>query len=109
MVRMPNNETILSCNTAKINLQMLNEQAMKVHVFEDLNNNLLSVGQLFDAGYDVKFNKYKATLHNSNNIFLSAKRDHTNGLWRSTLTEYTSKINNVGNDSPLQSRTKQKQ
>jgi hypothetical protein len=93
---MPNNEMILSCNTAKLNLPMLNEQERKVHVFRDLNNNLLSVGQLCDARYDVKFTKHKATVHNNNNILLTAKRDHTNGLWRSPLTEYTSKINNVG-------------
>jgi hypothetical protein len=95
-VRIPNNETILSCNTAKLNLPMLNEQARKAHVFEDLNKKLLSVGQLCDAGYDVKFTKHKATVHINNNIGLTAKRDHTNGLWRSPLTEYTSKINNVG-------------
>jgi hypothetical protein len=93
---MPNNEKILSCNTAKLNLPMLNEQTRKAHVFGDLNNNLLSVGQLYDDGYDVKFNKHKAPVHYSNNIVLTAKRDHTNGLWRSPLTEYTIKINNVG-------------
>jgi hypothetical protein len=95
-VRMLNNETILSCNTAKLNLPILNEQARKAHVFEDLNKNLLSVGQLCDAEYDVKFTKHKEILHSNNNIVLTAKRDHTNGLWRSPLTEYTRKINNLG-------------
>jgi hypothetical protein len=95
-VRMPNNKTILACNTSKLNLPMLNEQARKAHVFGDLNNNILLVGQLCDAGYDVKFTKHKATLHNNNNIVLTTKRDHTNGQWRSPLTEYTSKINNLG-------------
>jgi hypothetical protein len=73
-VRMPNNETILSCNKAKLNLPMLNEQARKAHL-------KLSVGQLCDAGYDVKFNKHKATVHNNNNIVLTV-----NGLWRPPLT-----------------------
>jgi hypothetical protein len=98
-VRMPNNETILSYNSAKLNLPMPNEQARKAHAFGDLNNNLLSVGQLCDAGYDVKFTK-QGNRHNNNNIVLTAKRDHTNGMWRSPLTGYTIKINNVGTTPP---------
>jgi hypothetical protein len=95
-VRMPNNKKILSCNTVKLNLPMINEQARKAYVFGDLNNNLLSVGQLCVTGYDVKFTKHKATVHNNTNIVLTEKRDHTNGLWRSPLADYTIKINNVG-------------
>jgi hypothetical protein len=87
---MPNDETIQSCNTSKQNLPTLNKQARKAHVFGDLNNNLLSVGQLCGAGYNVKFDKHKATMHNNTEIVLTAKHDHSNGLWRSPLT------NNIG-------------
>jgi hypothetical protein len=59
---MANDETLQSCNTAKLNLSTMKEQARKSHVFGDLNNNLLSVGQLCDSGYDVKFDKHKATV-----------------------------------------------
>jgi hypothetical protein len=57
---------------------MLNEQARKAHVFENLNNNLISVGQLCDVRYNSKFTKHKATVHSNNNIVPTAKRDHTN-------------------------------
>jgi hypothetical protein len=57
-----------------------------VHVFGDLNNNLLSVGQLCDAGCDVKFDTHKATVHAKTEIVLTAKCDHSNGLWRAPLT-----------------------
>jgi hypothetical protein len=95
--RMPNDETIMSCNTVKLNLPMLNKQARKAHVFRELNNNLLSVGQLCDAGYNVKFDKQKATVHNKNEILFTAKCDHSNGLWRLPLTDCTANIINTTN------------
>jgi hypothetical protein len=93
---MPNYETIQSCNTAKLNLPTLNAQARKMHVFGDPNNNLLSLGQLYDAGYDVKFDKHKAMVHNNAEIVLTEKHDDSNGLWRSPLTNNISKTNNIG-------------
>jgi hypothetical protein len=91
-VRMPNNETILSYNTAKLHLPTLNAQARKSHVFKGLNNNLLYVGQLCDAGYNVNL---EATVHEKSNIIITAKRDHSNGLWRAPLTDHMHKHNNV--------------
>jgi hypothetical protein len=92
---MPNNETILSCNTAKLHLPTLNEQARKAHVFEDLHNNLISVGQLCDAGYNINFNKHKAAVHENTNVVITAKRDHSNGLWRAPIMDHMLKHNNV--------------
>jgi hypothetical protein len=94
-VRIPNDETILYCNTAKLHLPTLNEQSRESHVSKDLNNNLLLVGQLCDDGYNIKFNKHKATVHKKSNIILTAKRDHSNGLWSAPLTDHTPEHNNV--------------
>jgi hypothetical protein len=92
---MPNDEKIQSCNTAKLNLPALKDRARKSHFFGDLNNNLLSVGQLYDAGYNVRFDKHKATVHNNAEIFLTAKCGHSHGLWRSPLTDNIAKTNNI--------------
>jgi hypothetical protein len=85
-VHMPNDETNISCNTAKLNLPTLNEQARKAHVFEDLNNNLIYVGQLCSIGYNVNFDKHKAT--NGTQKY-TTKCDHSNGLWRAPLADHT--------------------
>jgi hypothetical protein len=81
MVRMPNNEKNLSYNTATLNVPTLNEQARNVHVCGDLNNKLLSVGQLCNDWYNVNFNKHKTTVHDNANVILVAKRDFSNGVW----------------------------
>jgi hypothetical protein len=84
-VRLPKNATIKSSGTCTLCLPELNEAAKKVYTFNNLNENLISVGKLCDAGYDVHFDKDKAIVNNKENIILTAPRDHKNGLWRAPL------------------------
>jgi hypothetical protein len=84
-VRFPNNATIKSSGTGTLCLPELNLAATKNHTFNNLNKNLMSVGQLCDAGYDVHFDKDKAIVNNKENIILTAPRDHKNGLWQAPL------------------------
>jgi hypothetical protein len=84
-VRLPNNATIKSSGTGTLCLPELNEAANKINTFNNLNENLMSVGQLCDAGYDVQFDKDKAIVNNKENIIFTAPRYHKNGLWRAPL------------------------
>jgi hypothetical protein len=86
-VRLPNNATIKSSGTGTLCLPELNEAATKNHTFNNINENLMSVGQLCDTGCDVHFDKDKAIVNNKENIILTAPRDHKNGLWRSPLVK----------------------
>jgi hypothetical protein len=92
---MPKNVTIFSCNTAKLNMPTLIEQARKGHVSEALNNNLLSAGKLCDAGYHVNLEKHKATVHENDSIIITAKHDHSNRFLCAPLMDHTLKQNNV--------------
>jgi hypothetical protein len=78
---LPNNATIKST----LCLPELNEAAKKVHTFNNLNENMMSVRQLCDAGYDVHFDKDQAIVNNKENIILTVPRDHKNGLWQAPL------------------------
>jgi hypothetical protein len=72
-VRLPNSATIKSNGTGKLLLPNLNKAAKKVHAFQDLNESLMYVGQLFDAGYKVHFDSDKGTVNGKEKKSASVK------------------------------------
>jgi hypothetical protein len=78
-----------SSHTADLDIHKLNAAASKAHVFPGMaNHSLLSVGQLYDEGYRVTFQRDAVTICNSDNSqLLSGPRDETTGLWRINLTQ----------------------
>jgi hypothetical protein len=88
-VRLPNGATVESSHTADLDIPELNAAASKAHVFPGMaHHSLLSVGQLYDEGYIVTFQRDTVTICNSKNSkLLSGPRDDTTGLWRINLKQ----------------------
>jgi hypothetical protein len=86
-VRLPNGTTMKSSHTANLDIPELNAAASKSHVFPGMaHHSLLSVGQLYDEGYIITFQKDTVTICNSESSkLLSGPRDETTGLWRINL------------------------
>jgi hypothetical protein len=78
-----------SSHTADLDIPELNAAASKSHVFPGMaHHSLLSVGQLYDEGYKVTFQRDTVTICNSENSkLLSGPRDETTGLWRINLNQ----------------------
>jgi hypothetical protein len=76
-----------SSHTADLDIPKLNAAESKAHVFPGMSHHsLLSVGQLFDRGYIVTFQRTTVTIFNSKHSkLLSGPRDETTGLWRINL------------------------
>jgi hypothetical protein len=67
-VRLPNGATMKSSHTADLDIPELNTAASKAHVFPGMaHHSLLSVGQLYDEGYIVTFQRDTVTICNSEN------------------------------------------
>jgi hypothetical protein len=85
-----------SSHTADLDIPKLNAAASKAHVFPGMaHHSVLSVGQLFDEGYIVTFQRDTVTICNSvNSKLLSGPRDDTTGLWRINLKQTNKHIPN---------------
>jgi hypothetical protein len=78
----PNGAIITSTHVAELNLPSLPPSARTVHVVPELSGtSLLSVGQLCDAGCDVKFSQTGATITHNDNIVLTGTRTSETRLW----------------------------
>jgi hypothetical protein len=82
-VRLPNGATMESSHTADLDIPGLKAAASKAHVFPGMaHHSLLSVGQLYDEGYILTFQRDTVTIYNSESSkLLSVPRDITTGLW----------------------------
>jgi hypothetical protein len=78
-----------SSHTADLGIPELNAYGSKAHVFPGMAHHyLLSVGQLYDEGCIVTFQRDTVTICNSDNTkLLSGPRDVTTGLWRINLKQ----------------------
>jgi hypothetical protein len=83
MVHLPNGATIKSSHTAELDIQELNADASKSHVFPGMANHyLLSVGQSCDEGYIVTFKHSSVTICDAKKSqILNGPRDLDTGLW----------------------------
>ena len=59
----------------------LSPQAREAHVFKELKQPLLSLGQLCDDDCDIILTKTKLIARKNNNIILTGYRNKTDGLW----------------------------
>ena len=81
-VLLPNHSTIKSTHKAKLNLPQLSDQATSTHLFPSLaSGNLLSVGQLCDAGCTATFTKSSAVISHRGQPIIQGSRHPTTKLW----------------------------
>ena len=64
-------------------------EAHKAHRFPDINKSLLSIGTLYDHGYQAVFNKKTVLVLNKGNykIMMKGKRDPLSNLYMLNLTK----------------------
>ncbi|GAX19836.1 hypothetical protein FisN_11Lu298 [Fistulifera solaris] len=82
-ITIPDGSTLTSTHEGVLDFPGLAPAAWHVHIFPELHQcSLLSIGQLCDAGYTVRFDATTMTVHDSlSNIVLTGHRDHCTGLW----------------------------
>ena len=66
-VMLPNGQCMRSSKVTNLNIPNSSKTGNQAHLFHDLTSrNLLSVGQLYDDGYNVIFTKNKVTFSKNN-------------------------------------------
>ena len=85
-VRLPDGNGMTATHETNLNIPQLSKQGNLAYIFPNLTSaNLLSVGQFCDDGCVVFFNKHQALVIKNGTILLEGKRNHTNGMWTTTL------------------------
>ena len=79
-MRMPNGETMVATYTALLPFPQHPLSARKFDVFPALQQPLLSLGQLCDAGFTATLNSETVLLTKDSSTTLSGTRYHNNGL-----------------------------
>ena len=82
-ITIPDGTTLLSTHEGLLDFPLLSPAARLVHIFPDLHHcSLLSIGQLCDSGYEVRFDAATMRVYDSHNTtLLSGTRSHDTGLW----------------------------
>lgn len=81
-IKMPDGDKLTSTHEALINLPPLNRAARRAHIVPGLSHcNLLSVGQLCDAGYTVTFDAQFVYISDPNETILQGSRCELTGLY----------------------------
>ncbi|GAX14227.1 hypothetical protein FisN_1Hu418 [Fistulifera solaris] len=82
-ITIPDGSTLTSTHEGILDFPGLAPAARHVHIFPELHQcSLLSIGQLCDAGYHVRFDATTMAVHDSlDNIVLTGHRDRGTGLW----------------------------
>ena len=87
-VNLPNGGTITSTSTGTLNFSTLSDAANKAHILPQLHHNLLSVGQLCDAGMTAVFSQHEVLIKKEEKIVMKGTRQHNNGLWTTDLPKH---------------------
>ena len=69
---------------------LLLPKATKGHVFNEMNNNLISVPQLCYSGYEFQFSKNNVTI-TCNNQTINCTRDPITNLWNLSIYNNSNK------------------
>lgn len=102
-VKLPNNATLTSTHTAEIQLDGVPSGAMQAHIFPQLGNALISVGQLCDYGCETSFNATECNVTNRlGRCVLRGPRDQRTGLWRVDLAAPTGALPSQNPQPPVQ-------
>ena len=81
-VILPKGSLMSSTEATNLNIPGSTTQGQKAHIFNDLQSgNLLSVGQLCDDGYEIKFTKDQVQFCKNNETCFTGKRNAENGMW----------------------------
>ena len=81
-VKQPDGSHITSKNKGEIPiLGELPQHAKSAHGFNELQTNLLSIGQLCDSNCIALFDKRKCRIIHNNKTVISGDRNHQTGLW----------------------------
>ena len=87
-VRNPNGSVMTSTHQAELAIPGLPPQARTAHVLPDLKSGpLLSIGQLCDAGCDVRFDRGTVTVSHGHRTVLTGSRTADTKLWQIPLPE----------------------
>ena len=98
-VALPNGGLMSSTETTNLNIPGSTTQGQKAHIFNELQSgNLLSVGQLCDDGYEVKFTKEQVNFCKNNKTCFTGKRNEENGMW---MTKFPHQANIIPPYKPL--------
>ena len=84
-VHLPNGDTLSSHLQGILQYPNLSPEATTAHILPNLQHNLLSVGQLCDAGLTALFSKNKVVIQRDNQTIIEGQRNHQNGLWMTEL------------------------
>jgi len=85
-VMLPNGNIMSSSGATHLNIPGSTKQGQKAHIFNELQSgNLLSVGQLCDDGYEIKFTKDSVNFCKNNSICFTGQRNKTNGMWMTKI------------------------
>ena len=85
-VRLPNGTHFDSTHIGRLNTLNVHERlpatATEIHQFPHIDNDLLSIGQLCDAGCMATFTKHHCSIDHNGHTLLTGSRNHTtNQLW----------------------------
>ena len=85
---LPNGQQLKSNNVAcELNLPQVPEQGRQAHLLPGItHSSLISIGQLFDAGFQATFDQTSVNITNHGDTILTGHPDFTTGLWRIPLT-----------------------
>ncbi len=99
-VELPNGETLHSSHTALLDLPRLPLAARRVHIFQELTNSLLSIGQLCDHGCTAEYNKESVIVRDENReVILEGKRCPKTRLWMVDLVQHHTASTIIHNES----------
>ena len=84
-VKQPDGSFIYSTHTAELDTPLLPKKAREAHLFPNLEQGLISIGQLCDSGCEVLFEATSAEVHFEDNIILVGHRSQRTRLWHLNL------------------------
>ena len=84
----PNGHVIISKMEGGRYLPMSPSTERQAHIFPNIKHSLVSIGELYDAGYIVTFRIKDVTVMYKNYIIPRGWRNHQNKLWYFQLSIY---------------------
>ena len=90
IINLPDGTTLETKQQGELQIDNLPTPAATAHVIPHLKHNLLSVGQLCDAGLTATFSQDKVIIQRKNEHILEGKRNYQNGLWITSLPQQQS-------------------
>ena len=102
-VKLPNNQQITASHSGFLPFSKhLSKSATKTSLFNNLSNNLISIGQLYDDGCEVLFTQSHMQVTKNKNIIITGTRSTCgDGLWDITLPSSSSNVTKIHSHQSL--------